>query len=66
MKGLANSRRCRQNVRGWGEPLVSGAFVKAYVKSIWRVSTGSQTRVSFPKRELLVQTQRKGTSARPE
>lgn len=51
MKGLATSQRCRQNARGWGQPLVSGSFVRAYVKSICHVSAGSQTHISFPKKK---------------
>lgn len=52
---------------GRGQPPVSGSFVRAYAKSICHVSAGSQTHISFPKKKtLLVQAQRKGTSARPE
>lgn len=51
MKGLATSQRGRHNARGWGQPLVSGSFVKAHVKSICHVSAGSQTHISFPKKK---------------
>ena len=49
MKGSANSQRCRHKFEGMEEPLVSGGVIKAYVKSMCRVHTGSQTHISFPK-----------------
>ena len=48
-KALLIPRDADKNARGWGEPLVRGGGVKAYVRSIWRVNTGSQTHISFPK-----------------
>lgn len=49
MKGSANSQRCRHKFKGMEEPLVSGGVIKVNVKSMCRIHTGSQTRISFPK-----------------
>lgn len=58
--------RDADKMRGAGPASLSSDGVKANVKNICRINTGSQTHISFPEKELLVLAQQKGTSARLE